>query len=127
MADSSIVPAAQVRSVRQLVAWQRAMDLAVAVHRLSLTLPPFEKFELGSEMRRSGVSIPSNLAEGFGRHSRAAYRSHVGIALGSSGELETQLEIAFRLGYVKPDVAEEVVNTSGHVGRLLQGLWVSLE
>jgi four helix bundle protein len=126
MGNAEMIPSSDIRSFRDLTTWQLAMDLAVDVHRISLTLPPFEKYELGRQMRRSAVSIPSNVAEGFNRHAQPAYKSHVGIALGSHGELDTQLEVALRLDYLKSDVAERFFEQSGHVGRLLQGLWVSL-
>ena len=127
MADISMIPASQVRSFRDLEVWRQAVDLAVTTHRVTRTLPPFEKFELGRELRRSAVSIPSNVAEGFNRHSRPTYRSHVGIALGSTGELETQLEICVRLDYLNIVQADGLFQASGHVGRLLQGLWRSLK
>jgi four helix bundle protein len=127
MANSSMIPSSEIRHFRDLLTWQLAMDLAVDVHRVSLTLPPFEKFELGRQMRRSAVSIPSNVSEGFNRHSQPTYRSHVGIALGSNGELETQLEVAVRLDYLPTAVATRLFDRSENVGRLLQGLWVSLE
>jgi four helix bundle protein len=66
------------------------MNLAVQVHQAARLLPQEQKFELGREMRRSATSVPSNVAEEFNRHSRRAYRAHVAIALGSTGELETQ-------------------------------------
>jgi four helix bundle protein len=127
MANPPITRASEVCSFRDLITWQQAMDLAVNVHRLSLTLPDFEKYELGRQMRRSAVSIPSNVAEGFNRHSQPAYRSHVAIALGSNGELDTQLEVAVRLSYLSPDAAGRLLTASDSVGRLLQGLWRSLE
>ena len=126
MNDTKLVPANEIRSFRQLLAWQEAMNLAVAVHRASRLLPSSERFELGRELRRSGTSIPSNVAEGFNRHSLPAYRSHVGIALGSAGELDTQVELALRLEYFKPDLGGDLLASADRVGRLLQGLWKSL-
>ena len=126
MSDSAMTPAGQVRSYRQLMVWQRSIDLAVEIHRASLDLPPFERFELGRQMRRSAVSVPSNVAEGCNRHSQPAYRSHIAIALGSNGELDTQLEIAKRLGYFAGPVLDRFSDASDEVGRLLQGLWRSL-
>ena len=127
MENFQMIPASEIRSFRDLLTWQRAMDLAVQIHQVSLTLPSFETYELGRELRRSAVSIPSNVAEGFNRHSQPTYRSHVAIALGSNGELDTQLEIAVRLNYLASKVANPLFDSVGTVGRLLQGLWVSLE
>src|SRR5207249_339215 len=72
MSDSAMMPASEVRSFRDLLAWQVAMDLCVEVHRATRPLPAFERFELGRQIRRSGVSIPSNVAGGFNRHSQPA-------------------------------------------------------
>ena len=127
MADSAMTPASKIRSFRQLLVWQLAMELAVSAHHAARLLPAVERFELGREIRRSGVSIPSNVAEGFNRHSRAAYRSHVGIALGSTGELETQIEIALKLQYLEPEYAADLLRSADRVGQLLQALWRSLE
>src|SRR4051812_43047572 len=89
-----------IRNFRDLQVWQFAMDLTLEVHRAAALLPAEQRFELARELRRSAVSIPSNIAEGFVRHSRPSYRLHVAIALGSTAELETQIEIAVRLAYV---------------------------
>jgi len=126
MADSSITPAAQVRSFRQLLVWQEAIELSVRVHRAAIDLPQEHRFELGREIRRSSISVPSNVAEGFNRHSRKAYRAHVAIALGSDAELETQVEVAKRLELLTPDVHGDLLERCDLVGRLLRGLWRSL-
>jgi four helix bundle protein len=81
----------------QLSAWQRAMDLVVEVYRLTDSYPSHERFGLTAQARRSAISIPSNIAEGFCRRSLAAYINHLNIALGSEGELSTLLEISRRL------------------------------
>jgi four helix bundle protein len=103
------------------------MELAVSTHKLSLGLPDIERFDLARELRRSARSIPSNVAEGFNRHSRAAYRSHVAIALGSQAELETQSELAHRLAYLTTATTAEHQQQIARVGRLLHGLWRALE
>ena len=127
MADSARVPASEVRSFRDLELWQEAMELAVQVHQATRLLPPEHKFELGREMRRSATSVPSNVAEGFNRHARGAYRLHVAIALGSVGELETQLEIARRQRLLEERLIDALIDRCGTVGRLAQGLWRSLK
>ncbi|HUL71714.1 MAG TPA: four helix bundle protein [Vicinamibacterales bacterium] len=126
MAKSAIVPSAQVRNFRQLKLWQEAMDLAVLVHQAAGRLPASERFELGREMRRSATSIPSNVAEGFSRHSRKAYRLHVAIAVGSTAEVETQLELALRLSHLATDLVEDLLERCATVARIGQGLWRSL-
>jgi len=122
-----MVPSDEVRSFRQLLVWQQAVDLSVRVHQVAATIPQEHRFELGREMRRSSVSVPSNVAEGFNRHSRKAYRAHVSFSLGSDAELETQLVIAGRLGFLNGMVHDELINRCQSVGRLLQGLWRSLK
>jgi len=84
---------------RRLRVWQRATDNAVAIYDLTRSFPKHEQFGLSQQMRRSAVSIASNIAEGAGRESRADFRRFCFIALGSAHELECQLEIAFRLGF----------------------------
>ena len=107
--------------------WEEAVALSVLVHKTAATLPTEHRFELGREMRRSSISVPSNVAEGFNRHSRKVYRSHVAIALGSDAELETQLEIARRFGILREPIGSDLFERCGLVGRLLEGLWRSLE
>jgi len=126
MADSAMVPSSEVRSFRDLLVWQEAMDLVVEVHRAVRLLPYDEQRDLGREMRRSSTSIPSNIGEGFNRHSRKAYRAHVAIALGSAGELETQLEAARRLELLDENRVVSLMDGCARVARLAQGLWRSL-
>lgn len=85
---------------QQLVVWQKAMDLVTAVYLLTEHFPKLEQFGLTSQMRRCAVSIPSNIAEGSKRSTKADFKNFLVFALGSGAELETQLEIAKRLGYM---------------------------
>ena len=126
MADSAIIPASSIRSFRDLKVWQEALDLAVRVHQAAELLPVTHRFEIGREIRRSSISIPSNVAEGFNRHSRKTYRLHVAIALGSSAELETQLEIVSRRSLLSRDQINPLFEHVSTVARLAQGLWRSL-
>lgn len=82
---------------KKLRVWQLAMDLTVEVYRVSESLPVTERFGMQSQMRRSAVSIPSNIAEGAGRNSNGEWKHFLGIASGSAFELSTQLEICDRL------------------------------
>ena len=83
--------AARIESFRDLEAWQAAMMLTLDCYRLTWSFPPDERFGLTAQVRKSVVSIPSNVAEGHNRRSRLAYRNHVGIALGSQGRHEQTL------------------------------------
>ncbi len=112
---------------RDLESWRRGMDLVECCYRLTASFPKSELYGLTSQVRRAAISIPSNLAEGYCRRSTKAYANHVSIALGSHGELETCIEIAFRLGFVGATEKAETLAVSDSVGRLLSGLYQSLE
>src|SRR5438046_286535 len=89
-------------SFRDLKVWQQSMLLVEDVYRLSRGFPVDERFGLTSQIRRSAVSIPSNIGEGGRRKRRKAHLNYLDIALGSQGEVDVQLEIALRLGYLAP-------------------------
>lgn len=116
-----------VSNYRNLVAWQRAMELAEAAYRLTERLPDAERFGLTSQARRAAVSVPSNIAEGHGRGTPRALLSFVRIANGSMKELETQLLLSQRLGYLTADDLRPVMGLADEVGRLLTGLRRSLK
>ena len=103
---------AGVQSHRDLVVWQKAMDLAVEVYRLTACFPADERFRLVSQIARAVSSIPANIAEGHARGSRKEYANFVAIAKGSLMETETFLTLATRLGYLKPcqvDPAQQLI------------------
>jgi len=102
------------------------MDLAILVYHACQLLPSRERFELARQLRRAATSVPSNIAEGFSRHSRGAYRAHVAIALGSLAELETQVELSARLHCLPDHASGELLSRAKEVGRILEGLWRSL-
>jgi len=88
------------QSHRDLVVWQKSMDLVVEVYKLVKLLPKEETYALSDQMRRAVVSIPSNIAEGFGRNSTREYIQFLSIARGSCFELETQLQVCVRIKYL---------------------------
>jgi four helix bundle protein len=104
-----------------LLAWQKAMDLTVRVYRLTEAFPRREWYGLAHQMRKSAVSVPSNIAEGH-RQRRGAYVRHLWIALGSHGELSTQCDVAFRLQYLVDPEKDDLKRLLGEVGRLTRGL-----
>ena len=114
------------RNYRDLVAWQKAMDLAEQVYQLTAEFPNEERFSLTSQIRRAVVSIPSNIAEGQGRFTQPDFRRFLSIAHGSVREVETQLLLARRLSYLGEAQIERVLELSSEVGRLIQGLAKSL-
>lgn len=113
-----------IRTFRDLIVWQRSMELAQAVYRHTGALPETERFGLTSQMRRAACSVPSNIAEGYGRGTTPDYLRHCRIARGSMAELQTQIELAVGLGFLQiPDSALELLSETD---RLLQGLIRSL-
>ena len=116
-----------VSNYRDLIAWQKAMDLVVAVYDLTRAFPNEERFGLTSQMRRAAVSIPCNVAEGFGRRNRPEFQRFLRNSRGSTCELETQIEIARRLKLVELNVADAIAERANEVGRILNGLHAALE
>ena len=112
---------------RGLTVWQKAMDLVVASYRLSMRFPTEERYGLTSQLRRAAVSVPANIAEGYGRKHRREYLHHLSIARGSLAELETHVALAVRLEFVTREEALEVWDLSQEVGRILNKLIASLE
>lgn len=109
----------RVKSYRDLVVWQKAMDLVIAAYRTSDRFPPDERYGLTSQLRRAAVSIPANIAEGHGRTHRRQYRHHLAIARGSLAELETHLTIAVRLELISREDGTECWRLSQEVGKML--------
>lgn len=114
------------QSFRGLQVWQRSMELAVAVYRLTERLPREESFGLTGQLRRSSVSIPSNVTEGFNRLNRREFKRHLLIARGSNCELQTQLEIAGSLSMANPEHLK-VAAASDEVARMLLALLTNLK
>ncbi len=115
-----------VKSYRDLIVWQKAMDFVVEVYKLTRRFPREETYGLMNQVRRAAVSVPSNIAEGQGRGVGQAFSHHVRIAQGSLQEVETQLLIAGRLKYVTEAELAPVLDLSAEIGRLNRGLLKSL-
>ncbi len=109
---------------RELIAWQKAMDLVTHVYDTTKRFPDDEKFGLVSQMRRCAVSVPSNIAEGQARNTTGEFKQFLGIARGSIAELTTQILISERLGYLSEP--KSTVEMAEEVGRILSGLINSL-
>ena len=114
------------QSYRDLEVWQRSMDLVEEIYLLTKLLPKTELFGLTSQMRRAAISIPSNIAEGYGRIHRKEYVHHLSFAQGSLQETETQLQITVRLEYLDRDQVKKAWNLMQDVGKMLRRLIVSL-
>lgn len=115
------------RSYRDLLVWQKAIELVVEGYRFSESFPKNEIYGLASQFRRASVSVPSNIAEGYGRGSRKEYIQFLSIAQGSLKELETQAILAQRLGYVTESTTSALLNRSEEIGKMLGGLIRSLK
>ena len=102
------------------------MDLVTAIYKATGGFPKDESFGLTSQLRRAAVSIPSNIAEGQGRLSEKEFRYFLGQARGSLMEVETQLQIAENLGYVKQENTNRLFGACAEVGRILNGLLASV-
>ncbi|MGH7929061.1 MAG: four helix bundle protein [Candidatus Binatia bacterium] len=111
-----------ISSYKDLLVWQRSMDLVEKVYLLTAQLPSSEQFGLVAQMRRAAVSVPSNIAEGYGRQSTGEYRHHLSIARGSLLELETQVLLSKRLKYFQPADADYVGNEIAEISRMLATL-----
>ncbi|MGH7137454.1 MAG: four helix bundle protein [Pirellulales bacterium] len=116
-----------VTNYRDLIAWQKAMDLTVAVYELSEKFPREEIFGLTFQMRKAAVSVPSNIAEGQARRSTKEFSHHLSIALGSTAEIETQTFVAIRINYVTQTESSTVLGLATEVKKLVNGLMNSLE
>jgi len=112
----------RVRSFRDLNVWQRAMELTLAIYHLTQRFPAGETHGLTSQLRRCAVSIPSNIAEGQGRLNTREFRQFLGIARASNCELQTQVEIARRLGYGDSKLLDQTESLSDEIGKMLYAM-----
>jgi four helix bundle protein len=97
-----------INSYRDLMVWQKAMSLVTEVYAITGNFPSSEMYGLTSQIRRSAVSVPSNIAEGYGRNSTGDYKRFLQIAVGSLFELQTQIEISFNLNYITKDISDNL-------------------
>lgn len=103
---------------RELKVWQKSMDLVEAVYTITSNFPKEEKYGLISQINRSAVSIPSNIAEGAGRNSNKEFRNFLGIANGSTNELNTQLLLSIRIGYAKQNDLEDIFSLINEIQKM---------
>lgn len=114
----------QISSYRDLIVWQRALQLSTNIYKLTATFPKNEIYGLSSQMQRCAVSIPSNIAEGHERNSRKEFIQFIAIAKGSAGELETQLLIAKEVHNV---IVADFINETVEIRRMLQAITKKLK
>ena len=109
------------KSYRELEVWKKAMDMVVAVYGLTGDFPAQERYGLASQMQRAAVSIPANIAEGYGRIHRGDYLHHLSSARGSLAELETHVALAVRLDFAERQKAIDIWDMTQEVGKMLSG------
>jgi four helix bundle protein len=114
------------KSFKELIVWQRAIQLTVAVYKLTSGFPDAERFGLTNQMRRAAVSIASNIAEGYGKSSKGEYLLFLGHARGSCAEIETQLVIARELGLGSSARVDSTDSLTTEVSKMLVALMKSL-
>lgn len=117
----------RITSYKDLIVWQKSVELVLATYELTDKFPKTEMYGLTSQMRRAAVSVPSNIAEGTMRGTRKDYKHFVHTAFGSSAELETQIEIVKKLAYVKQFETERLEEILKEVMKMLNRLVISLK
>lgn len=117
----------KVKSYKELNVWKKGLDIVDKIYKLTGKFPTQERYGLVVQLQRSGVSIPSNIAEGFVRHYSKEYTQFLYIALGSCAELETQLIISNRRSYITQKELEELQEDIDHESRMLMNLIKSLQ
>lgn len=111
-----------VKCYQDLLVWQKAYEFSLTVYRATRSFPRDETYGLRSQLRRAAVSIPSNIAEGYGRRTTAEYLRSLNISYGSKCEAETQICLAADLGYISRPVAEELRQKAAEIERMLTAL-----
>ena len=114
------------QSFKELLVWQRAVQLCLAICKLTASFPDSERFGLTNQMRRAAVSIASNIAEGYGRSTRGEYLQFLGHARGSNCELETQLVISNGLGFGREQAHRGAESLSSEVNKMLVAIMAKL-
>ena len=112
----------KIETYRDLIVWQKAVDLIVTSYQLSKRLPATETYGLASQIQRAAVSVAANIAEGFGRKQLGDYLQHLSISNGSLKELETHFIVIVRLGLVKSEDVDPALRQAEEIGRMLAGL-----
>jgi four helix bundle protein len=115
-----------VESYRDLKVWQRAIEMTLAIYHVTSSFPKEELFSLTSQIRRAGVSVASNIAEGYGRGSKGEYKQFLAMARGSNFEVQTQLFLATKLGYGNPTDLKTADDLSTEVSKMLNSLLAKL-
>ena len=110
------------KNYQELIVWQKAMEAAEEIYHIVKKLPKEELYSLSGQMRRAAISVPSNIAEGQARNSKKEFCHFLSIALGSKSELETQLLLSVRVGYLSDSDIEKAIRLLAETGKLLTSI-----
>jgi four helix bundle protein len=116
----------EIKSFRDLIIWQRGINLVKEVYKETQNFPKQELYGLTSQIRRAAISIPSNVSEGHIRQHRAEFRQFLSMALGSLAELETQMIISRELNYISTEKSENLIVQMDSIGKMIRGLMKKL-
>jgi len=111
------------RSFRDLDVWKLAVGLSKEIYLITARFPASELYGLTNQLRRAAISIPSNIAEGQGRHSNKVFRQYLYVAIGSLGELETQLIIAKEINYITSEELGPMVANLDRIRKMIRSLY----
>ena len=116
----------KVSNYKDLIVWQKAMDLSVALYKSTSSFPKEEVYGITAQMRRAAVSVVSNIAEGHSRNTTGEYRQFLGVAKGSLCELETQIMLSNRLNYLSDESTAKLLSISDEVGKMIVAIKAKL-
>ena len=109
----------KVQTYKELIVWQKSMDMTEMLYSLLKKLPKVETYVLSDQMRRAAISIPSNIAEGYGRNTKKEYLQFLYIANGSVCELETQLTLCVRVNYFSETEIQPIMSLLSEIGKII--------
>lgn len=116
-----------VSSYKDLIVWQKAMALTKELYNISSSFPENEKYGLTQQLKRCAISIPSNIAEGWGRNSNGYFIQFLNVSKGSLCEAETQLHLAFELNFIKQEVCTDAFDLSIEISKMIKALIKNIE
>jgi four helix bundle protein len=117
----------KINSYQDLIVWQKSIDLTTSIYTITTHFPKSEFYGLSSQLQRAAVSIPSNIAEGHARESSKEFLHFISISLGSLAEVETQIIISGKLGWIQESAMNDVLEKTNEIGRMLRGLQKSMK
>lgn len=117
----------KINSYQDLIVWQKSIDLTTSIYKITTHFPKSEFYGLSSQLQRAAVSIPSNIAEGHARESSKEFLHFISISLGSLAEVETQIIISGKLGWIQESAMNDVLEKTNEIGRMLRGLQKSVK